>query len=618
MVDWSQLNKLPQLRISAADRGKYAGYALLILVPLLAVYLYPEQDLEKDGARHFAYLHSIVFDHDFEFENEYQAIWPSFRNRPWYLETTGEVPNESPIGPALFWLPAYLLVVGLRIDPSGVGWASQAAAVFMSALAFSLGVLLAYRLLLKYTGRGGAIAAHHSENNKDNGAEIDSQGPAGSAVEWLGYPLLSVAIVTVGSFFLYWWLFQGLYGHALAVGVCTAFVWYWDRVFDSDKPSQWIILGAVGGLVTLVRWQNLVLPLLAALIKAAYSKDRSRAALGLLSFAATLAFVFSPQLLVWKSIYGSWLTIPQDTFFHWDKPYLIDMLFSPRYGFLSFSPVMILAVAGLVAGAAWKREPLFLLGTVFLLVSIYVNACAGDWYAGATFGPRRLDGLFVFFVFGTSLSLCAILRWIRHRPETVLAVMFAAAALFTGIMLKGFQQRQYNVGMALAHEFPRRSWEVVLDTVGWPPSLPAELYYMARDGTRLGQYSAIALDEAVLYRRDRPLSIEERNLGDGWQLTGDGASLVEEWGTLFIYLMDLGFHYHDLEVGFVMPNRQQLEVRVNGVDSTVGVVRRERGNTGRWVYRVPVDYRVLRAGINRLEVRGVDLTVAELEVERRE
>jgi len=458
MADWPQLSKLRSRMTSGADRARYAGYALLLLIPLLAVTLYPEQHLEKDGARHFAYLHSIVFDQDFDFENEYKAIWPSFRNRPWYLESTGKVPNESPIGPALFWLPAFLLVVFLGIDPSGYGWASQAAAVFTSALAFSMGLFLALHLLRKY---------------------VDSEDPDS---QWLGYPLLSVATVTFGSFFIYWWLFQGLYGHALAVGVCTAFVWYWDRVFDSDKSSHWVILGAIGGLVTLVRWQNLVLPLLAVLIKAAYSKDRTRSVLGLAAFGAALAVVFSPQLLVWKSIYGSWLTIPQQTFFHWDKPYLIDMLFSPRYGLLTFSPVMYLAVVGLVAGAIWKKKPLFLLGTAFLLVSIYVNACAGDWYAGATFGPRRMDALFVFFVFGTSLSLVAILRWIRRRPETMLVALFLGASVFTGIMLKGFQERQYNVGMALAHEFPLRSWEAVLDTVGWPPSLPAELYYMAHDG----------------------------------------------------------------------------------------------------------------------------------------
>jgi len=437
MADWPQRSKLRSGMTSGADRARYAGYALLLLIPLFAVVLYPEQHLEKDGARHFAYLHSIVFDQDFDFENEYQAIWPSFRNRPWYLESTGEVPNESPIGPALFWLPAYLIVVFLGIDPTGYGWASQAAAVFTSALAFSIGVLLAFQLLCKYS----RTASSNSTRSASNGS-----GPPGSDdhvvvtgdldSQWLGYPLLSVATVAFGSFFIYWWLFQGLYGHALAVGVCTAFVWYWDRMFDSDKLSHWIILGAIGGLVTLVRWQNLVLPLLAVLIKVAYSKDRARSALGLAAFGATLAVVFSPQLLVWKSIYGSWLTVPQQTFFHWDKPYLIDMLFSPRYGLLAFSPVMYLAVVGLIVGAVWKRKPLFVLGSVFLLVSIYVNACAGDWYAGATFGPRRMDGLFVFFVFGTSLAMVAIMRWIRRRPETVLVALFLGASLFTGIMLR--------------------------------------------------------------------------------------------------------------------------------------------------------------------------------------
>ena len=274
---------------------------------------------------------------------------------------------------------------------------------------------------------------------------------------------------------------------------------------------------------------------------------------------------------------------------------------------------MYLAVLGLLAGAAWKRKPVFVLGSLFLVVSVYVNACAGDWYAGATFGPRRMDGLFVFLVFGMSVTLVAIRRWIRRCPETVLIALFLGAALFNGIMLKGYQQRRYNVGMALAHEFPLRAWQVVLDTVGWLPSMPAELYYMARDGTHLGQYSAIALDEAIRFRGNRPLVIEERHIGDGWKLTDLGASLEAAEGTLYFYLLDLGFHYRDVEVGFVMPARQRLDVRVNGVQARAGRFRRDRG-TDRWIYRVPVAYHDLRAGINRLEVRGPGLNLAELQV----
>jgi hypothetical protein len=63
-----------------------------------------------------------------------------------------------------------------------------------------------------------------------------------------------------------------------------------------------------------------------------------------------------------------------------------------------------------------------------------------------------------------------------------------------------------------------------------------------------------------------------------------------------------------------MPDRKRLEVRVNGAATADGVIRRERGDTGRWIYRVQVPYETLRAGINRLEVSGADIRLEQLQI----
>ena len=102
-------------------------------------------------------------------------------------------------------------------------------------------------------------------------------------------------------------------------------------------------------------------------------------------FCLGFVLAFSPQVLAWHAIFGEWILVPQGEFMHWTKPYLVDVVFSPRYGLLGFSPILYLCVIGLSLGVPLLRNPLVGLSVTYFVASVYVNASAGDWYAGATF-----------------------------------------------------------------------------------------------------------------------------------------------------------------------------------------------------------------------------------------
>ena len=55
-----------------------AGILVLLLVPILATVLQVRAPLVfgKDGARHFAYVPSLLFDRDLDFSNELEATYP--------------------------------------------------------------------------------------------------------------------------------------------------------------------------------------------------------------------------------------------------------------------------------------------------------------------------------------------------------------------------------------------------------------------------------------------------------------------------------------------------------------------------------------------------------------
>jgi hypothetical protein len=557
----------------------FVGLAAAILVPIAAGVLSARDTLGKDEIREFSFLHSIVFDRDLDLTNEYTALYPKFAAAPWFVEATHRPPNESPIGAALFWLPAYLLVVLTRLDPSGLGLAARVSTVVVSSGMVSLAVVLAYDVVRR-SGHGNAG--------------------------------IGAAAVAAGSFYGYWWLHPGLFSHGVAIGISTLYVWYWWKSLAREDARSWIVLGLLAGLVAAVRWQNVLLPVLSLLWKLPAVRSPRRAVTGLAAYGGAFLLAFSPQLLAWHSIYGQWFLVPQGSFMHWTKPYIVDALFSPRYGLLGFSPILYMAVIGLVWRTTSWRAPLVGLSIGYLCVSVYVNGSAGDWYAGATFGPRRMDSLFPSLVVGAALFVSSLTDLVRRRPQIVAWCLVLVSALGTAILAHAYRSAEINVGMVGSHQFPARASEAVFRSVGWPPSLPAELFYMVNDGTRLGQYSALAGDDPLTWLDGVTLP-DARHLDGAWSVPDAAARLDRSPGTVFLYLMDLGFHYRAITLRLDYSGALSAPPRVNGT-SVVGVMARTAGEGMQ--YSVVVPYALWRPGINRLSIAGTGITLARITLEK--
>ena len=81
---------------------------LLALLPLVlaALYLQPQR-VASDGIFYYTPLHSLVVDGDLDFANEYRVLGAP---AGYFQRTeTGRLPNNFSIGPALLWLPWFVL-----------------------------------------------------------------------------------------------------------------------------------------------------------------------------------------------------------------------------------------------------------------------------------------------------------------------------------------------------------------------------------------------------------------------------------------------------------------------------------------------------------------------------
>lgn len=391
---------------------------LLTGLILLTALLRPSWQIGGDGFVYYAYWRSAVFDHDFNFGNEY-AMFDQLYKRHYTLVTSHTPTNPFPIGPAILWTPwlagAYALQhLAPQPDPfplPGYNLPYQLAIVFATWTYALLGLALIFRTLRRLFS--------------------DKQA-------WWG-TMAAVAVSPLPHYLIY----EPSMAHGLTVFTTGLLFSLTVTILKSRRLSvyQTAVAGAATGLACLVRLQDVLfglLPVMALLVKLHRRRSHQlRAGLKHLGwFAAALAIMLLPQLAMWKRLFGSWFTSPQGPgFVQLDHPRLLEFLFSGHHGMLILHPLLALAIAGIfLAWRQWRLLASLLLAS--LAAQIYLNASLVDWVGGASFGARRLISALFIFAFG----FAALFRWSAGRPlvQRTLVTLLVAGAIFNGALMLAY------------------------------------------------------------------------------------------------------------------------------------------------------------------------------------
>src|SRR5690242_6530102 len=94
---------LPPPRLVA--RLPWVPLALVATALLFVLMSVGSPELRADSPGYFAYVRSLVLDHDLDFANE----WAHWGLKPLPTTPTGRMSNPYSIGPALIWMPFFLL-----------------------------------------------------------------------------------------------------------------------------------------------------------------------------------------------------------------------------------------------------------------------------------------------------------------------------------------------------------------------------------------------------------------------------------------------------------------------------------------------------------------------------
>ena len=333
----------------------------------------------------------MAFDHDVDFANDYRLLYlpvDGSTESAWLTSQTptGRPENLMSIGPAILWAPLLGIVtlvvalgrfIGLSLPLDGVAAPFQLTAGVAGVGYAAAGTYVCYRtcrLLFPATPSFWAAMA-----------------------AWLATPAL------------YYSLASPAYSHATSLFAVALFCFHWLRTRGSHELRRYALLGALGGLVALVRWQDGIVLLLPAIDLAVALVRRELRLVPAIGRAAVIGSVtlvtFAPQLIAWQAIYGRPLLIPQgEGFMRWFDPAILSVLFSWRHGLLSWTPSVLVALIGL--GILVRKDRLLGLSVIAIVsVTVYVNAAVLDWWAGEAFGARRFIGITVFLSLGFACVL---------------------------------------------------------------------------------------------------------------------------------------------------------------------------------------------------------------------
>ena len=382
-----------------------------------------------DGVGYYAFARSMLIEHRLDFTNDWLEANPSFRMgrvdadghvRPEQNTVTGQIDNHFSVGPAILWSPFLIAAhasvilydrVGGQIPADGFSRPYVVAMALGTVLYGFLAVLISFCLTRRYISERWAFL--------------------GALGIWFGSSL---------PVYMY---FNPSWSHAHSAFTVSLFVWYWNRSRGTRSWTQWMLLGALGGLMMNVYYMNavpLLLPLLESLAeyRTAFLQTSNESAgrlfLNNIIFALTVLAAFAPTLITKKIIYGGYLKFGYSERWFWGSPAFFKVCFSADHGLFSWTPIVILAVAGLFILRKYDRS-LALYSVIVFLAYVYGMGCYENWHGISSYGSRFFVSLTAPFILG----LAAFFDWLgrvwQERRAAILAWSGTAALVLWNLGL---------------------------------------------------------------------------------------------------------------------------------------------------------------------------------------
>lgn len=266
----------------------------------------------------------------------------------------------------------------------------------------------------------------------------------------------TLAIVGLGTNLFFFAAWNTGMSHAASFMLFALLMFFSEKWYAQQQWKHAAATGLVYGMITLIRPSDAIsifIPLFWGVVSFGTLLDRFRLLARKWSHVLTLVFcaflVGFPQLLYWKIHTGKFLYYSYgNEGFDFSKPHLIEGIFGYENGWLTYTPVMYLALAGI----AWlfKKRNNYLLPVLLALpVQLYVIYSYWCWQWTNGFGARPMIQFYALLSIpmAGALTYAFARKWLRW-PVGAFAVFCIA--------LNIFQAWQFNEGLLWSEMGNRR------------------------------------------------------------------------------------------------------------------------------------------------------------------
>lgn len=334
----------------------------LLSTIFLAHYFFVGQAVYGDGIYYWSYTRSIWKDHDLDLRNEINHHYSAKTNNILEKDNYSGKSVESwfPIGVSLSWLPAFVVADNIAnslhslnksFPNNGYSNLYQITVGLFNIGFVTTGIVILYFFIKSFFS-----------------------------------PLLSlVSIVTwlFASNLLFYSSIDVLNSHPLTFLLSMAFIYLWNKSFKSRTLKQWIYLGIILGILSIVRTQELLFGLF-LIVDLIRMRNKWKVVIIPFLISVIIAIgIYTTQMILWNSMYHSFFISPYlKAGFSAKLPHIIDVLWSDKNGLLRWTPIFLFGFIGLMLMKKkdmWQYS-LFFIITQFLMISSWVGMNYGGSY----------------------------------------------------------------------------------------------------------------------------------------------------------------------------------------------------------------------------------------------
>ena len=366
------------MSFSTKHHEKYQYTFLISLVFILTLcclvssfyYLYHIQKtcgdpIRSDGLGYYSYLPAIFKYHDLSFS----FLGADSSIAGVYVNSSGHVINKYPIGTAILQSPFYFvadIICNLLPDYPTDGFSSpyQYAIIASTSFYFIVGLYILIKILKKYFS--------------------------------VKIVLLTTICMVWGTNLFHYATFDASFSHIYSFFSITVFIFLTDLI-ENKNSCLWfhhLALGILAGIIGAIRNPNIVI-LCYYIFYNVTSFQSFKKRLKKILMPTRLLFNLAGllaggglQCVYWYTATGQFLVRSYDTTetFSWLFPHVIAVLSSVSKGMIFYSPILALALLGMILLRKYHLSSLSIILTVML--HFYITSCWDQWQYGGSFGQR--------------------------------------------------------------------------------------------------------------------------------------------------------------------------------------------------------------------------------------